>query len=119
MTFIEEIREKQKAFRNAPIPKEQLDDAIQKIKEELTRIADDPYKCNVSELTIDYEATGDSRGTCRFWTSKNRGTSLFQGPPLFYMTVPHFRQVIDELHHMGFAFSAEYGPTSGHVKLKW
>lgn len=113
MSFIEEIREKQAKFRNAPIPKEQLDDAIQKIKEEITRIADNPYKCNVSELTIDYEATGDSRGTCRFWSSKNRGN------PLFYMTAPHFRQVIDELHHMGFAFGASYGPTSGHATIRW
>ena len=117
MSFIDEIRAKQAKFRDTPLSSEELGRAVDAIKERISRIADDPYYFAINEITIHYVSSGDNAGTCKFWTGSEIDAPLHNA--IFYMSVPKFQKVVDEFHKMGFGFSAEYGPTSGHAKLKW
>lgn len=115
MSFIEEIRAKQKSFRDTGISADGMQTAILAIKREIQKVADDPFSFDVTELTIHYTADGND-GTCKFWTGTACNAAL---NPIFSMTVPQFQKVVDELLRMGFSHSAEYGTRSGHVKITW
>ena len=117
MTFIEEIREKQAKFRDTPLSDEELNSAVDAIKERISRIANDPYSFAVNEITIHYISSGDNAGTCKFWAGPAADAPLHNA--LFYMSVPKFRKVLDEIGNLGFTYSGEYGPRDGHVHIRW
>ena len=114
MSFIEDIKKKQKEFETRPLPNEEVESAIKKVKDYITKLTDDPYNYSVTEITINYAAIDDGKGTCKFWIDHDKKNILFN------MTVPQFRALIDILRNEdGFSFSGAYGQRDGHSHLRW
>lgn len=113
MSFIDDIKKKQKEFENHPLPNEELDAAAKKVKDYITKLTDDPYNYSVTEVTLNYEAINDGKGTCKFWIDDDNKHILFT------MTVPQFHALMDILSNEGLRRSGEYGPRDGHCHLRW
>lgn len=113
MSFIDDIKKKQKEFGNHPLPNEELDSAVQKVKDYIAKLTDDPYNYSVTEITINYVAIDDGKGTCKFWVDDDNKHILFT------MTVPQFHALTDILSNEGLRRSGEYGPHDGHCHLRW
>ena len=114
MSFIDGIKKKQSDFEARPISTEELSSAVQKVKDYITKLTDDPYNYSVSSITINYVATNDGNGTCKFWVDDDKDNILFE------LTVPHFRKVLDELsRNDGFRDSGSFGQRDGHAHLRW
>ena len=113
MGFIDDIKKKQKEFENHPLPNEELYSAVQKVKDYIAKLTDDPYNYSVTGVTLKYEAINDGKGTCKFWIDDDSKRILFT------MTVPQFHVLKDSLWKEGFRYSGEYGPRDGYCHLRW
>jgi hypothetical protein len=117
MSFVDEIREKQKQFKEAPITQEEIVNAVDKIKEYIKKLTDDPLNHHVTHATVYYESEVDSdlepTGMCKFWMDDDRKNILFK------MTAAHFQVVNDELYKLGLSRSGTYGRHDGHCHLSW
>lgn len=117
MSFVDEIRNKQKQFKDEPITQEEIVNAVNTIKDYITKLTDDPLNRNVMSATIYYESEVDENlnptGMCKFWMDDDRKNILFK------MTAAHFQVVNEELSKMGLIRSGSYGRHDGHCHLSW
>lgn len=117
MSFVDEIRNKQKQFKDEPITQEEIVNAVNKIKDYIRKLTDDPLNREVTMATIYYESEVDENldptGMCKFWMDDDRKNILFK------MTAAHFQVVTEELSKMGLSRSGSYGRHDGHCHLSW
>ena len=112
--FLDEITRKQAAFASLPIDDAELNAAAEAILSRIKKLTDDPYNYSVSQVTINYVAVNDDKGTCKFWLDDNQKDILFN------MTVPHFEALVSNIHtKYGFGYSGSFGQREGHVHLRW
>ena len=64
MAFIDDIKAQQKKFKSLPISNEKLQLAIQKVKDYITTLTDDPYNYSVHSVTFNYVSIDDGEGNC-------------------------------------------------------
>ena len=117
LTFINEIREKQAEFREATVTDAEILNAVEKIKDAIRKITDDPLNFNVKGMTLYYKSRVDEKyeptGICDFWADDDRKNILFT------MTVAHFQVVERELRNMHLSESYSLGRHDGHCHLHW
>lgn len=115
--FITEINQKQAVFSEAPITDEEIINAVEKVKEAIRKITDDPLNFNVRGMTLYYKSRVDDNynptGICDFWADDDRKNILFT------MTVAHFQVVERELGKMHLSESYSLGRHEGHCHLHW
>lgn len=117
MSFVDEIRQKQQQFKEEPITQEEIINAVNKIKEAIRKITDDPLNFNVYGMTLYYKSRVDEQyeptGICDFWADDDRKNILFT------MTVAHFQVVERELGKLHLSESYSLGRHEGHCHLQW
>ena len=117
LEFINEISQKQAAFSEAPITDEEIINAVEKVKDAIRKITDDPLNFNVRGMTLYYKSRVDEKyeptGICDFWADDDRKNILFT------MTVAHFQVVERELGKMHLSESYSLGRHEGHCHLHW
>lgn len=117
LEFINEIKQKQAAFREAPIIDAEIINAVEKVKAAIRKITDDPLNFNVNSMTLYYKSRVDEHyeptGICDFWADDDSKNILFT------MTVAHFQVVERELGKMHLSESYSLGRHEGHCHLHW
>ena len=117
LEFITEINQKQAAFSEAPVTDEEIINAVEKVKEAIKKVTDDPLNFNVRGMTLYYKSRVDEKyeptGICDFWADDDRKNILFT------MTVAHFQVVERELGKLHLSESYSLGRHEGHCHLHW
>ena len=116
MSFADEIRAKQQKLKNRPLDQKTRTDAMTAIENAISELTDDPYNCGLRAITINYTATNDGNGTCKYWI----GNASAPDDILFEMPVTHFECVLDALvAEDKFSVSCSFGPKTGHARVTW